>query len=406
MSSLLEQAIIDAKALKEAALKNAENLVVEKYAREVKRTMNSILEEEVSVGVDPAGEKEEEELNAITTQVPDAFLTEDEEKVIIDLEELDAHINEALRISESNHASDAVIQGGLEGDFDLTAESGAVEEVELEEDIFAEDEGEDEGLDPAGLSLEEEGGISLEEFEAALAEGEGNLPEDPEQEAQYVGADENTIEDDVINVEDLIDSLASMEQDPSPSEMSEASMKVDASPVSDGWSDSSDSSMRHLEDMAIAMLKDDEVSELVKEMEKLQKENKILKTKAKVVVSENSKLHQVVETLREKIQEVNVSNAKLLYINQTLESVSLNERQKQSVVEAISKAGSVREAKIIYETLKSSVTGLKKERMPSSLTEAVSNKSSLLIAARRNEQKDEHQSPFFDRMQKLAGLKN
>ena len=33
MSSLLEQAIIDAKQLKEAALKNAENLVIEKYSK-------------------------------------------------------------------------------------------------------------------------------------------------------------------------------------------------------------------------------------------------------------------------------------------------------------------------------------------------------------------------------------
>ena len=36
MSNLLERAIIDAKALKEAALKNAEQLVIEKYSKEVK----------------------------------------------------------------------------------------------------------------------------------------------------------------------------------------------------------------------------------------------------------------------------------------------------------------------------------------------------------------------------------
>ena len=36
MSELLEQAIVDATALKEAALKNAENTVLEKYSGEVK----------------------------------------------------------------------------------------------------------------------------------------------------------------------------------------------------------------------------------------------------------------------------------------------------------------------------------------------------------------------------------
>ena len=45
MSSLLEQAIIDATALKEAALKNAEAAVLEKYAPEVKKAVESLLEQ-------------------------------------------------------------------------------------------------------------------------------------------------------------------------------------------------------------------------------------------------------------------------------------------------------------------------------------------------------------------------
>ncbi len=46
MSSLLEQAIVDANALKEAALKNAENIVVEKYADEVKSVLDTLLEQD------------------------------------------------------------------------------------------------------------------------------------------------------------------------------------------------------------------------------------------------------------------------------------------------------------------------------------------------------------------------
>ena len=49
MSSLLEQAIVDAKALKEAALKNAENLVIEKYSSEVKESMANLLEQDMSM---------------------------------------------------------------------------------------------------------------------------------------------------------------------------------------------------------------------------------------------------------------------------------------------------------------------------------------------------------------------
>ena len=46
MSSLLEQAIIDAKALKEAALKNAEQMVIEKYSDQIKEAVTSFLDEE------------------------------------------------------------------------------------------------------------------------------------------------------------------------------------------------------------------------------------------------------------------------------------------------------------------------------------------------------------------------
>ena len=44
MSSMLEQAIVDAAALREAALKNAEQSVIEKYAPEIKAAVNSLLE--------------------------------------------------------------------------------------------------------------------------------------------------------------------------------------------------------------------------------------------------------------------------------------------------------------------------------------------------------------------------
>ena len=53
MSSLLEQAFVDAKALKEAALKNAEATIVEKYSAEVKETLEKILEQD-ALGLDAA----------------------------------------------------------------------------------------------------------------------------------------------------------------------------------------------------------------------------------------------------------------------------------------------------------------------------------------------------------------
>src|SRR3990167_478853 len=53
MLTMLDQAVIDAASLKEAALKNAEAIVLEKYAPELKEALNSILEiEEDPLSID------------------------------------------------------------------------------------------------------------------------------------------------------------------------------------------------------------------------------------------------------------------------------------------------------------------------------------------------------------------
>jgi hypothetical protein len=46
MSALLKEAFIDAKALRDVALKNAEATIVEKYSDEVRQTLDTLLEQE------------------------------------------------------------------------------------------------------------------------------------------------------------------------------------------------------------------------------------------------------------------------------------------------------------------------------------------------------------------------
>ena len=45
-SSMLEQAVIDAESLRTAAMKNAEQEVLEKYSGEIKEAVSSLLEQE------------------------------------------------------------------------------------------------------------------------------------------------------------------------------------------------------------------------------------------------------------------------------------------------------------------------------------------------------------------------
>ena len=46
MSSMLDQAILDAESLREAAMKNAESAVVEKYSDEVRERVEKLLEQD------------------------------------------------------------------------------------------------------------------------------------------------------------------------------------------------------------------------------------------------------------------------------------------------------------------------------------------------------------------------
>ena len=52
MSNLLQEAIVDAKALREVALKNAETAIIEKYSEEVKSALDKLLEQEEDLGMD------------------------------------------------------------------------------------------------------------------------------------------------------------------------------------------------------------------------------------------------------------------------------------------------------------------------------------------------------------------
>jgi len=59
MSDMLEQAIIDAKALREAALKNAEGTILERYADEIRDVVGELLEEKSALPPIPGLEEEE-----------------------------------------------------------------------------------------------------------------------------------------------------------------------------------------------------------------------------------------------------------------------------------------------------------------------------------------------------------
>ena len=86
MSSMLEQAIIDAEQLKETAQRTAEEAVIEKYQSEIKEAVNAILEQEEPMEEEAALEVSEEGELSILEDLPTAQLAEEDDIVEINLD--------------------------------------------------------------------------------------------------------------------------------------------------------------------------------------------------------------------------------------------------------------------------------------------------------------------------------
>jgi len=110
MSNMLEQAIIDAKTLREAAIKNAEEAVIQKYSEEVKSAVSKILEQEEELPLDDLGDEEEVDSTAME-QVPMAHVaSENSEEDIVEV-----NLDDILAAAE---AEDPTVADALDAELD------------------------------------------------------------------------------------------------------------------------------------------------------------------------------------------------------------------------------------------------------------------------------------------------
>jgi len=111
-----------------------------------------------------------------------------------------------------------------------------------------------------------------------------------------------------------------------------------------------------------------------------------------------------IKELRSTLHEVNLLNSKLLYMNKVFKANNLTESQKIQIVKTFDKTESVKEVKLVYESLTSTLT--KKETNRSSIKESLgfASKSSGLIT-QTNNSKVIDSDIQIDRWAKLAGLK-
>ena len=336
MSNMLEQAIVDAEALKEAALQNAEQSVIEKYQAEIKNAVESLLEQDEE---DPFEDPLEEPLD-------------DEDG-----------------LESSDDLAQQMPLASTEGD-KLCPCPDEEEEVEIDFDQLA------------------------QQMQASDEDTMGGIPALDSPLAEAI-EDEEVEEEIQITEEELVDILE------------ELTLEIDMEPTKSGWLQRPDSSVEHEIDILQTKVEepldvteleeekeDEDLSEALKTLENA--ENKIYRLEKKA-----DRYKQMLLQAKDTLFEVNLQNAKLLYTNQTLVDGSLNERQKDKIVEAIMKSGSVEETKTIFEALQGTVGARPNNRKvaPKSLSEAVERRSTTLP---RRVEKDSHS--YSDRMKILAGI--
>jgi hypothetical protein len=109
--------------------------------------------------------------------------------------------------------------------------------------------------------------------------------------------------------------------------------------------------------------------------------------------------YKTIKTLRAELNEINLLNSKLLYTNKIFKAKNLSEAQKVKVLTAFDKAETVKEAKLVFETLQE---GLEKVVKKELVRENKGFASKAIGSSPKQPVVDTN--PMVDRFKKLAGL--
>jgi len=404
---MLEQAIVDAAALREAALKNAEQAIIEKYAPQIKEAVDSMLENEMSEASWKRNQlvQHEGRFARVTTEsdagkVGIQYIGEEKTHLVMesDIQEAD----EALLKEEEGGALATPAAGAQPSAVDnIPLASGIAPDGELNVSMDVYDfNPEDFDIDLESLTLSDEE-VSAAEEPAAPAQA---APEAGEEELDLdLGGDDEGGEeldlggdldlgggDEEEAAEPLLEDLINFLNE---------ELKVDMGEDKGGYITTDEGTLKYEQEKELAAAEDDENKEENEEYEKKIEELDETIRKQKLQTKE---LLNIVNELNESLNETLLSNAKLLYCNKTLSDASLNERQKNKIVEAIASAKSPNEAKTLHETLKATVGSTKKYK-PQSLSESVQRRSNTSGIMPRRKKPEEF--TFAQHMKKLAGIK-
>ena len=421
---ILKEAIADAKAVKETAIANAKAALEEAFTPQLKSMLAAKLEEmeldEEKEDMDEMrGTPSYEEDDSMREEMKkkddmDEEMKKDDMDEEINLDELLAEIEEEMDKDKKDVKEDArtdAEEEGYEDGMEDEKEDMEDEEINLEdmtdddlkdfiEDVIADmvKSGELE----AGDNFEEKDEVDVDvEDEVDVEVTEAKKKKDDDKEDVKEEMKDKSEEDDVKEAAGNPISTSYKKGNPYDEDFKKAvkddiaklmkkiGLKEEADDVDEAVGNPISTSVKagsknpYDEDFKKA-IKDD----LAKLMKKLGLKEEEL-----------AEAYTTIESLKSDLNEVNLLNAKLLYTNKIFKAKNLTESQKVKVLGAFDKAGTVKETKLVFETLNE---GLKTKKSPIKESLGAASRVSGNVNTKKPIIKTD---PMVERFQKLAGLK-
>jgi len=377
---LFKEAIADAKAVREAALVNAKAALEEAFTPKLQSMISAKLQEMEEYEMEEEGELEEN---------IDEYMKEDE---------LEENYEEEYEMEEGFLGAREAFDNE-NPDFNLFEE----EEDELEEDfdlseILAELDGEEDELEEAKKNKNkksEEEDIEGEEKEEEKYSSKKAKKASKETYPLEEEEDEDDAKISSLTVSELKDLISDIIHGEMEHEENETPSDEEHEPEHGGEEDQDEVDLEEL----LAELDEMDYEEME---EKIEPRGYKSDGKFKGDPKSSEELKEAIKTintLRKELNEQNLLNAKLLYVNKIFKAKNLTESQKLRVIASFDKATTAKEAKMVFESLN---TTLKTNAPKNSLKESMgfASKASGVAPKKAIVESDD----VITRMQKLANI--
>ena len=415
--NFLKEAIADAKTVKESAIANAKIALEEAFAPRIQSMLSAKLEEmdkddmdeEMDDKVEEAkkddSDKVEEKKEYMTKKEKregddrksDNKAETETEKMRKIKEEDDMNLDEILAELEKdedlkeNARTDAEEEGYKDGMKDEKEDLKEDERTDAEEEGYLDgekDEKEDIEDEDEDIDLEDMSEEDLKKFIEDVIEDMVGAGELEAGESFEDDVDVDVDEDGEVEVEDDMETAVDVELD-------EAKEEIDEKQGYDARLDDAEGAKHGKKKQDMKQRRADSEN-----MEKALGGRKFAgDSKMKEELRE---AYATVKTLKSELNEINLLNAKLLYTNKIFKSKNLNESQKVKVLEAFDKAGTVKEAKLVFETVNTGFNSTKKH-----INENLGRASKSISTPKAPSKKPIVESDeMVMRFQKLAGIIN